>query len=88
MGFGFHKRLRLRRGPWINLWRTGASLAITWQELTSNIGRKGVRKSVGLPGPGLSYRTKLVKLGKSMTPARVVTTLAIVVIIRALLQAR
>jgi len=30
---------------------------------------------------------KLVKLGKSMTPARVVTTLAILVIIRALLHA-
>jgi hypothetical protein len=39
------------------------------------------------PRPDLSYQSKLVKLGKSMTPARVVTTLAILVIIRALLHA-
>ena len=88
MGFGFHKRLRLRKGPWINLRKTGGLLAITWQGLSTKIGRKGVRKSVGLPGPGLSYQTKLAKFGKSMTPARVVTTLAILVIIRALLHAR
>ena len=87
MDFGFHKRLRLRKGPWINLRKAGGSLALTWQELTTNIGRKGVRRSLGLPEPGLSYQTRLVKFGKSMTPARVLTTLAILVIIRALLQA-
>jgi hypothetical protein len=88
MGFGFHKRLRLRKGPLINLRKTRGLPAITWQGLSTKIGRKGVRKSVGLPGPDLSYQTKLAKFGKSMTPARVVTTLAILVIIRALLQAR
>ena len=86
MGFGFHKRLRLRKGPWINLRKTGGLPAITWQGLSTKIGRKGVRKSVGLPGPGLSYQMKLVKLGRSMTPVHVVTTLAILVIIRALLH--
>ena len=88
MRFSLHKRLRLRKSPRINLRKTGASLALTWQELTANIGRKGVRKSVGLPGPGVGYQMQLLKLGKSMTPARVVTTLAIFVIIRALLHAR
>ena len=87
MGFGFHKRLRLRKGPLINLRKTRGLPAITWQGLSTKIGRKGVRKSVGLPGPGLSYQTKLAKFGKAMTPARVVTTLAILVIIRALLHA-
>jgi hypothetical protein len=87
MGFGFRKHLRLRKGPWINLIKTGVSLAISCQESMTNIGRKGFPKSIGLPGPGLRYQTKLVKLCKSMTPARVVTTLAILVIIRALLHA-
>ena len=87
MGFDFHKRLRLAKGPWKNLRKTGGSLGITWQELTTNIGRKSVCKSLGLPGPRLRWRTNLAKLGKSMTPAPVVTTLAILVIIRALVHA-
>jgi hypothetical protein len=87
MSFGFHKRLRLREGPWINLRKTRGPLAITLQEIDDQYRPEGVRKSVGLPGPGLSYRMKLVKLGKSMTPARVATVLAILVIIRALLHA-
>lgn len=53
-----------------------------------NIGKKGVRETIGLPGSGLSYQTKLVKLGKSVSPARVVTTLAILVIIWALMHPR
>jgi hypothetical protein len=56
--------------------------------LATNIGWKGLRKSIGLPRSGLSYQTKLIKLGRSITPAHVVTTLAILVIIRALMQAR
>jgi hypothetical protein len=87
MGFRFHKRLRLGKGLWINLSKTAGLLSIAWRGL-ANIGRKCLRKSIGLPGPGLSYQTKLVKLGRSITPARVVTTLAILVIIRALMQAR
>jgi hypothetical protein len=56
--------------------------------LTTNIGWKGLRRSIGLPGSDLSYQTKLVKLGRFITPAHVVTTLTILVIIRALMQAR
>lgn len=51
-----------------------------------NIGKKGVRETIGLPGSGPSYQTKQVKLGKSVSPARVVTTLAILVIIWALMH--
>jgi hypothetical protein len=87
MGLCFHKRPRLGKGLWINLSKTPGSLSIAWRGLT-NIGRKSLRKSISLPGSGLSYQTKLVKLGRSITPARVVTALAILVIIRALMEAR
>jgi hypothetical protein len=88
MGSCFHKRPRLGKGLWRNLSKTAGSLSIAWRGLATNIGRKGLRKSIALPGFGLSYQTKLVKLGRSITPAHVVTTLAILVIIRALLHAR
>jgi hypothetical protein len=29
-----------------------------------------VRETIGLPGSGLSYQTKLVKLGKSVSPVQ------------------
>ena len=88
MGLCFHKRLWLGKGLGINLSKTGGSLSLAWRGLTTNICQKGVSKSIGLPGSGLSYQTKLVKLGRSIRPAHVVTTLAILVIIRALMQAR
>jgi hypothetical protein len=87
MGFCFRKRLRLGKSFWINLSKTSDSLSIGWRGLTTNISRKGVRKPNRLPGSGLSYQTKLVKLGRSMTPAHVVTTLAILVIVWALIHA-
>ena len=88
MGLCFHKRLRLRKDLWVNPSKTAGPLSIAWRGLATNIGWKGLRKSIGLPRSGLSYQTKLIKLGRSITPAHVVTTLAILVIIRALMQAR
>jgi hypothetical protein len=70
----------------MNLRKRGASLSVGRRGLMINIGKKGVRETIGLPRSGLSYQTKLVKLGKSVTPAHVVTTLAILVIIWALMR--
>jgi hypothetical protein len=88
MSFRFHKRLGLFPGAWMNLRKREASLGADRRGLMINIGKKGVRETIGLPGSGLSYQTKLVKLGKSVTPAHVVTTLAILVIIWALMHPR
>jgi hypothetical protein len=88
MGFRFHKRPRLRKGLWKNLSKTASSLSIARRGLTTNIGWKGLRRSIGLPGSDLNHQTKLVKLGRFIKPAHVVTTLAILVIIRALMLAR
>ena len=72
----------------MNLRKRGASLSVGRRGLMINIGKKSVRETIGLPRSGLSYQTKLVKLGKSVSPARVVTTLAILVIIWALMHTR
>jgi Protein of unknown function (DUF4236) len=50
MSFRFRKRLRLFPGAWVNLSKRGASLSMGRRRLTPNIGRKGVRESIGLPG--------------------------------------
>jgi len=72
----------------MNLRKRGASLRVGRRGLMINIAKKGVRETIGFPRSGLSYQTKLVKLGKSVTPAQVVTTLAIFVIIWALMHPR
>ena len=87
MGFRLHKRLQLTKGLWINLSKIGGPLSFRRRELTTNIAEKGVRKSVGLSGSSLSYQPKLIKLGKPVTSVHVVTTLAILVIIWALMRA-
>jgi len=58
MGFRFRKRLRIFKGAWINLSKSGASLSVGRRGAVVNISQKGHQESVGLPGSGLSYRNK------------------------------
>ena len=69
MGFRFRKRLRIFKGAWINLSKSGASLSVGRRGAVVNISQKGHQESVGLPGSGLSYRTRRRKLGKPGGPA-------------------
>jgi|SRR5215831_3436458 len=64
MGF----RLQLTKGLWINLSKIGGPLSFRRRELTTNISRKGVRKSIGLSGSSLSYQPKLIKLAGAISP--------------------
>ena len=68
MGFRFRKRLRLFKGTWINLSKHGASLSIGRRGPTVNLNPKGHQDSVGLPGSGVSYRTRRRKFGKPGAP--------------------
>jgi uncharacterized protein DUF4236 len=58
MSFRFRKRLRLIAGVWTNLSKRGGSLSVSRRGATMNISPVGHQESVGLPGTGLSYRTK------------------------------
>jgi hypothetical protein len=55
MGFRFRKNLRLLPGVRLNFSKSGASVSLGGRGLTYNIGRKGTRATVGLPGSGLSH---------------------------------
>ena len=65
MGFRFRKRLKLLPGVWVNLSKKGGSLSVGGHGLTTNISRRGVRETIGLPGSGVSYTTRPVRLGHS-----------------------
>jgi hypothetical protein len=72
MGFRYRKRLGILPGLWLNLSRSGISASVGGRGATVNISQKGHQESVGLPGSGLSYRTRRRKFGKSLAalPAR------------------
>ena len=60
-GLRFQKRLRVLPGVRINLSKSGTSTSIGPRSADVNIGRNGVSANAGIPGTGLSYRTKLAK---------------------------
>ena len=65
MGFRFRRRIPIGIG-WINIGKNGInSVSLGGKGLTTNINRKGVQHTVGLPGSGLSYQTKRHPYGKS-----------------------
>ena len=61
MSFKFRKRIKLAPGLWINLRKGFPSLSIGKPGLTTNVGQRGVRTTVGIPGSGFSYTTRTTK---------------------------
>jgi hypothetical protein len=70
MGFRFHKRLRIIPGLWVNLSKKGGSISVGGRGATINVNQEGHQETVGLPGSGLSYRTKRRKFSKAGAPTR------------------
>ena len=58
MGFRFQRRIRLGKGLWVNLSKSGAGFSVGRRGLRFSISPKGKKQvSVGAPGTGMSYRT-------------------------------
>jgi hypothetical protein len=63
MGFRFRRSIRLLPGVRLNLSKGTPSISVGPRGLTTNIGKRGVRNTVGLPGSGLSYTTRTTPWG-------------------------
>lgn len=59
MGFRFRKTITLAPGLRLNLGTKGASLSAGPRGASLTFGRNGVFGNVGIPGTGISYRTRL-----------------------------
>lgn len=57
MGFRFRRRVSIIPGVWLNLSKSGISTSVGGRGLTYNLSKRGTRKTVGLPGTGLSWRS-------------------------------
>jgi len=59
MGFRFQKRFSILPGVRLNLSKSGLSTSLGPRGADVNIGRNGVTTNAGIPGTGISYRSKL-----------------------------
>src|SRR5262245_51979149 len=66
MGFRFQKRISILPGVRINLSKGGVSTSLGPRGADVNIGRNGVTTNAGIPGTGLSYRSKLGGTGSKL----------------------
>ena len=76
MGFRFQKRIKIAPGVRLNLSKSGVSVSSGIRGATVNFSRRGTRATLGLPGTGLSYSTKIgskrrSKRGKATTEKQV-----------------
>ena len=65
-GLRFQRRLQLLPGVRINLSKSGASASVGPRGADMNIGPHGVTTNAGIPGTGLSYRSKVGKTGSGI----------------------
>ena len=65
MGFRFRRIIGLLPGVRLNLGKRGASVSVGAKGLTANISKHGVRKTVSIPGTGLSYSSNQTKTESS-----------------------
>ena len=65
MGLRFRKSVKICKGVKVNFSKSGASLSLGGRGHSMNFGKRGTRATVGIPGTGLSYSTKLTSHHKS-----------------------
>ena len=59
MGMRFRKSVKICKGVKVNFSKSGASLSLGGRGHSMNFGGRGTRATVGIPGTGLSYSTKV-----------------------------
>lgn len=65
-GLRFQKRLQVLPGVRINLSKSGASASVGPRGADVNIGRGGITTNAGIPGTGISYRSKVGKTSSAL----------------------
>lgn len=58
MGWRYRRSVKLFPGLKVNLSKTGTSLSVGGRGATMNIGKRGVRRTLSIPGTGISHVTQ------------------------------
>lgn len=87
MGFRFRRSIGLGKGVRLNIGKKGiSSVSVGKRGIGVSIGKKGPTGRVGIPGTGMSYRTK--RLGCAMLSGLVILLCALAVTACSFTQAR
>jgi len=62
MAFRFRKSIKIAPGVRLNVGKTGGSFTVGKRGATVNFGKRGIHGNVGIPGTGLSYRSKIADI--------------------------
>lgn len=65
MSFRFQRRVKVAPGVRLNFSKRGVSTSIGVRGASITVGKRGIYGNVGIPGSGLSYRTRLDSKGKN-----------------------
>jgi hypothetical protein len=87
MGLRFRRRIRLAKGLYLNVSKSGVSASVGGRGATVNLSRHGTRTTVGLPGSGLSYRSPTRPWGASSGAGRLVAVVILATVVIGLLVA-
>ena len=71
MGMRFRKSVKICKGVKVNFSKSGASLSLGGRGHSMNFGGRGTRATVGIPGTGLSYSTKVGGSHKSHSSSNI-----------------
>ena len=69
MSFRFQRRIKIAPGLNLNLSKSGVGISAGIKGATVSAGKRGLYGNLGLPGTGLSYRSKLNKEGSQRQPS-------------------
>lgn len=74
MGFRFRQHLKVIPGVYLNVSSRGMSVSVGGTGATLNLSRHGTRLTVGVPGTGISYQTRLSGKEEPLVPPPVYRT--------------
>lgn len=85
MGWRFSKRIRIFKGLTLNLSKSGTSWTVGGKGASINVRGNNVTGSAGIPGTGISYRTRLDDPSQPAEPGKPSNSLGGAVLILILL---
>ena len=69
----FRKRPRLSKFLHVNLAQSGASLSVGRRDATVNVERRGTTATVGIPGSGVGYQTRIGRRQRAVSGPSLLT---------------
>ncbi|ERF61744.1 PF14020 family protein [Treponema socranskii subsp. socranskii VPI DR56BR1116 = ATCC 35536] len=65
MGLRYHKRIKICKGLYLNVSKSGVGLSLGQRGASLSVGSRGTYSNLGIPGTGISYRERIDNTSES-----------------------